>query len=217
MAMAITGNIMAAIAAITVSEPAIHHRSALLVGLIAGLVLLGLAVPRFGAALIALPPETAPDLQRATAWADDAARSDEVARLWWQQGDRPAALAATEAGLRLSPVQPNGWNRLARLRQAAGAPPADVWAALRGSLLSAAIVPSLMAERLALVLAVADGLSPADQALVRRQIRQTYVINPMILPDLVANPAHRPLVLSALAEIQPAEMAQFTRQHRRLP
>lgn len=217
MGMVITGNIMAAIAAITVSDGPANHRPALLVGLIAGLVLLGLAVPRFGAALVALPPETAPALQQATSWVGDTARSDELARLWLQQGDRSAALAATDGGLRLSPVQPNGWNRLAMLRQAAGAPPADVWAAARLSLLSAAIVPSLMAERLKLVLAVADGLSPADQALVRRQIRQTYVITPTILPDLLANPAHRPLVLSALAEIQPADMAQFTRQHRRLP
>jgi|GEM_PF-7109496 len=216
MVMVITGNITAAIAVITVTEPPANHRVALGLGLITGLVLLGLGVPRLIAALVAMP-ETAPALHQAVRWADDSGRSDELGRLSWQQGDRPAALAATEAGLRLSPVQPNGWNRLAVLRHAAGLPDSDVWAALRLSLLSAGIVPSLMGERLKLVLDVADGLSPADQALVRRQIRQTYVINPTILPDLIANPAHRPLVLAALAEIQPGEMAQFSRQHRRLP
>lgn len=113
-------------------------------------------------------------LLRAALLATDAAERQRLLR---------AAAAASEAGLREGPVHPAAWTRLAFIRRELGEPAAAA-AALRLSMLTGAVMPQVMADRLALGLDLLPYLDPEGLALLQRQIRLVNGIRPESLPAL---------------------------------
>lgn len=93
------------------------------------------------------------------------------------------AAAASEAGLRQTPAYPAAWTRLAFIRRELGEPVAAA-AALRLSLLTGAVMPQVMADRLGLGLELLPYLDPEGVALLQRQIRLVHDIRPESLPAL---------------------------------
>ncbi|OYQ37173.1 hypothetical protein CHU95_02160 [Niveispirillum lacus] len=98
------------------------------------------------------------------------------------------AAAASEAGLRQTPAYPAAWTRLAFIRRELGEPMAAA-AALRMSLLTGAVMPQVMVDRLGLGLDLLPYLDPEGVALLQRQIRLIKDIQPDSLPGLAVRSA----------------------------
>ncbi|HLN24482.1 MAG TPA: hypothetical protein VK558_10895 [Patescibacteria group bacterium] len=218
------------------------HAGVALVGAALGLSILALAVPRLTSAVIALdsrevlsslrdgqPIDAArqsaalADLERASAWVADGELALDRGYLLMQQADAAAdvqtraalrrqAIAATAAGLALSPSQPSAWARLAALRAAEndrqGA--AD---ALRLSMLTGAVAPALMASRLNLGLSLLPELDRDTTEQLRRQVRLTWAISPDIVGEMAQRPATGRFVVEALNTMSDSDVDRYVQLH----
>lgn len=228
--MAITASIMDATATITPTRR--RDRAGLVLAGLLGLVLLGAGGVSLGSAVTALParavlgdlragrPVADAEAQAAAAALDRAGRWQASAELAADRGllllrrDDAEAERATEAALRLGPVQPSAWARLAALRAARGEAEGAVQA-LRLSMLTGAVVPELTRSRIELGLALADRLDPATRALLVRQFRLAWVLDPAAASELLRRADAAPFMQEAMAAMDAADIAQFVRLHGR--
>ncbi len=206
-----------------------------------GLVLLGLAAPRVIAAALALPSRSVLwDLYSGVEVPVERIRAAEAALAaagrWSASGELEldrgflllraavrtpvdgaaplyeAAERATVDGLALAPGNPGAWLRLAWLRERRG-DMAGAVAALRMSFLTGSFEPVIMVDRLTLALRLRPYMDAEMEALLRRQIRQTWVIRPGPVMELGAQPETAALVAGALAELTGLEMERHVRMH----
>lgn len=125
-----------------------------------------------------------------------------------------AAMAATERGLSLGPVQPHAWASLAVLRERAGDPRGAV-AAMRMSMLSGAFEPRLILWRLAAAMRLRAAMDQEALALLRRQIRLAWIFAPDGLMKLGADLDGNALIRQALEELSEEEIARYLERSRR--
>lgn len=207
-----------------------------------GASLVALGLPRLFAALQSLdaravlwdaraghmpPPDrlaaAASDLDAAQRWAADAEAVSDRGFLLIQQAQAtppgPArtalldgAAAATEAGLAAAPAQPSAWARLAWLRVVRGDRTAAV-PALRLSLLTGPVAPTLMASRLQLGLDLLPLVDPDTRALLRRQVRLLWIVSPDTVAAMAQDTTTGGFVRNALDELSDGDMAAFLRVH----
>lgn len=221
------------------------HRSAAAAALVLGTALLGLAGPRLIAAGLSLdaravswdleetqaPPQpqrlaaAAAGLAAADDWVVDGQGRIDRSLLLLRQAEtvptgderdhlQAAAEASAVAGLAQSPGQPSAWARLARLRLARG-DHSGAAAAFRLSLLSGAVVPTVMTWRLELGLQLRPHLDPDTLALIERQIRLTWILQPDYVARLATRPGEAMLVRQALDALSQQEVQHYLRLHSR--
>lgn len=221
------------------------HPSAAVVALLLGVALLGLGVPRLIAAGLSQearavlwdleegkdPPKpqrlafAAADLAAAAGWVVEGQGLLDRSLLLLRQaeslsagGERQRLLDDAEAvaasALALAPGQPSAWARLARLRLGRG-DGTGAAAALRLSLLSGAVVPALMTWRLELGLRLRPYLDADTRALLDRQIRLTWILQPDHIARLATRPAEAAQVRHALDALSQQEVQHYLRLHRR--
>jgi len=206
--------------------------------------LLALGVPRLTGAVLALEPravlwavhegealpaarlaEAAEGLRRAVPWTGEGEQENDRGLLLLRQAEAtPAgpererlfaeAEKATEAGLARSPGHPSAWARLAALRHARG-DTAGAVAALRLSMLSGSVVPALMISRLEIAFRLMPALDAETAALVERQIRLAWVIDPEPFTAMLVRPEVADTVRRALADLSDEEIRSFLRLHAR--
>ncbi len=207
-----------------------------------GCLLLTLGAPRLVAALLSLESRTvvwdvyaeakvapatlagaAADIAAAAAWVRDGEQEGDRGLLLLQQATmtttaaertkmREAAEMAAISALAVAPGQPNVWSRLANSRERRGNREGAA-AALRMSMLSGSFSPALMAPRIELGLRLLPALDAETRALLKRQIRLTWVIKPDFVAELSNRPVTGSLVREALAELAEFDLAQFQRLH----
>lgn len=243
--MGITGNITGAMAAITANNPrrGVGHLGAVLAALGLGALLVALAAPRLPAAILARDADPvlgslyagaalSPDaleagiaaLAAAERWHDfppfTLRRGLLLARAAEGSGDpkaRAVAMGVLGKALAGGPGEPGAWLQLARLRAANGEG-AAARAALRQSILTGALVPPMMLNRLDTAFALLPGAGPDLRALLLRQIRLTWVLDPQALLARIADPRFGPevgpLIITALAELTPSETRHYRQRHR---
>ncbi|WP_156926982.1 hypothetical protein [Azospirillum halopraeferens] len=124
------------------------------------------------------------------------------------------AAATTEAAVAIGPVQPHGWAMLAVLRERAGNP-AGAADALRVSMLSGAIEPAIMLWRLNTGLRLLPYMDDDTVALLRRQVRLTWVLSPDRVAALPAEGVAGTLIRRALDDLSEEEIADYLRRHGR--
>lgn len=122
------------------------------------------------------------------------------------------ATEATRRALAAAPGQPSLWARLAYLHESQGGT-AEAVKALRLSMLSGAVVPPLMVSRIELGLRLLPALDQETLALLHRQIRLTWIIDPQFVTGLGTHPEFGSLVRTALADLSEEEMKQYLRHH----
>lgn len=125
-----------------------------------------------------------------------------------------AARDAIAHGLSLGPVQPYAWAVLAALRERTG-DRAGAVQALRLSMLSGAFEPDLMLWRIDMGLRLIDRMGVENEALLRGQVRKTWVLAPDKIAQLAETPKAGPFVRHALEELSDAEIADYVRRYGR--
>jgi len=124
------------------------------------------------------------------------------------------ATATVEAAVAAGPVQPHAWTMLAVLRERAGNP-AGAAEALRLSMLSGAVAPSMMVWRLETGLRLLPYMDEDTVSLLRRQVRLAWVLMPDRLAQVKAEGAAGALVRGALDELSEDDVADYLRLHGR--
>lgn len=163
------------------------------------------------------------DLVQANQWTREGGRDADRGLLILHQaqavpeGDTRQALlakaeAATVAGLAAAPGQPGVWARLAYLRKARGDGHGAV-AALRLSFLSGSFVPEIMVSRLQFALTLFPVMDSEMVALVRRQVRLTWVVAPDTVTALGARRDVGPMVQEALMELSEGDVSHYLQIH----
>lgn len=130
------------------------------------------------------------------------------APLLWQQ-----AGAATMQGLALNPGNTDAWARLAYLRLQMGDNPGAAQA-LRLSLLTAPVSPQIMPSRLRLGLALLDSLDEEQRALLSRQVRLLWVIQPSTLTWEPMDEKAQEFIVGSLNKLTQTDMDRFIRLHK---
>ncbi|WP_313412067.1 hypothetical protein [Rhodospirillum rubrum] len=123
-----------------------------------------------------------------------------------------SALAATERGLALAPANASAWARLAVLRVGAGDREGAA-AALRLSFLAGPVVPALTASRLDLAFALLPALDGETRALLDRQIRITWILEPARIARLAEDRRLGFLIGRALDGVSEEDMILYRRAH----
>jgi hypothetical protein len=198
--------------------------------LLVGMVTIGLAAPRFVAAVSAIPGDAVRfQLERqntvgdaslhllidnrrlALRWIEDPVYFRDIGAAgtvlsFRQQADDPARKAqlgeSEEAllnGLRLAPVDPYSWARLAYVRLQRGTDAKAVIAALHMSLLTGSYDPELTKFRLSLALPLWSQLAAEDRQAFMTQLRVLWRDAPEDVARMTANPRDYPIVIQALA------------------
>lgn len=122
-----------------------------------------------------------------------------------------AATVLVEQGLAQAPGNPSAWAQLARLRALRG-DRAGAGAALRLSMLSGAVTPSIMPSRLALGLYLLDGLDAETRNMLAGQVRLTWGINPDSFPGLSREPAGQAFIRQSLADLSDEAVRDYAQR-----
>jgi hypothetical protein len=214
--------------------------------LAAGLLLIGLAAPRFVAASLSLTARNplwdagrgkkptdaaldraASDIAHAQSWVPNGGQETDRSILLAMRAvragsaaDRTRLLRSSEAaaiaGLALSPAQPSGWARLAWLRARLGNP-AGAATALRLSLETGSVMPPITVDRLALGLSLLPHMDAATKAALAREVRQAWIMAPAAVNRLARNPANAVFIRDALADFSAGDIHAFVTLHRAPP
>ncbi|HYD31382.1 MAG TPA: hypothetical protein VEB64_11080 [Azospirillaceae bacterium] len=218
------------------------YRGAAAVAVVVGGLLLALGIPRLVAAVLALDARpvvwnvyggatvpgarltrAAADLAAAGRWVSDGEQDGDRSLLLLRaaeaattERERSELLSAAEqavaTALAAASGQPSEWVRLAHLRHRRG-DTAGAVAALRLSMLSGSFVPALMTSRVEFGLQLLPVLDREMVELLKRQIRQTWVIAPQFVSELGTRPEAGALVRDALAGLSEDEMNNYLRLH----
>lgn len=198
--------------------------------LLLGAFLVILAVPRFLAALVAIPGDTvqfgltrgqpvADDVLRllienrteALRWLDDPAYYRDIGTaatfLAFHRGfaDPSSTLLleksdmALRSSLRLAPVDPGAWARLAYAHQLLGAPASQVAADLRASLQTGSFDPGLLESRLRIAVALWSKFEADDRTALMEQFRVLWRHDAEALARISLNPTAYSVIIQALA------------------
>ncbi|HLO76449.1 MAG TPA: hypothetical protein VK196_08335 [Magnetospirillum sp.] len=128
-------------------------------------------------------------------------------------GAAAPAVAVDEAQLSRSPMHPGAWFALAQRRFAEGDAPSSR-AALRLSFLSGAVEPALMIPRLRLAFVLMPGMSADDKAILERQVRLTYILQPTRAVRLAAeSPVNGAVFDRVVAALNEADYQHIIRIH----
>ena len=211
------------------SKPILGEK--LVLGAIAVLAMgvLLVAMPRLIAGgLLALAPgvhsslayPSAEERPRTTLWLEAASDVAPLPDIAFHQAliarlDRDADEAqALERLLKVSPLRPDEWNRLARLRLSSN--PQQALQAWKVSVFSGRVYPPIMADRLEVGLQLSVLMSVDEQSILRDQIRLAYVLRPAHVQHMLArsaNKAFAPLVTEVVAGLSEADIAAMVRIH----
>ncbi|SIT18396.1 hypothetical protein SAMN05421779_11122 [Insolitispirillum peregrinum] len=121
---------------------------------------------------------------------------------------------ALERLLKVSPLRPDEWNRLARLRLSSN--PQQALQAWKVSVFSGRVYPPIMADRLEVGLQLSALMSADEQSILRDQIRLAYVLRPAHVQQMLARSANKgfaPLVTEVIAGLSEADIAAMVRIH----
>lgn len=155
-------------------------------------------------------------LDTARAWSPDPRLARDAAILNWRS-DPARAEAALNAALAGAPLQPDLWMWLARLRLERGET-AAAWQAVRLSMLSGAVAPTVMLDRLEMALRLRPLMTADDRALLRRQVRLTYILHPMAVRQRMAADAEAAELLRGVVdEFGDTEINHLISIHAHLP
>ncbi len=122
-----------------------------------------------------------------------------------------AATLQMERGLARAPGNPSAWAQLAHIRALRG-DRAGAVAALRLSMLTGTVTPSIMPSRLALGLYLLDGLDAETRHLLAGQVRLTWGISPDRFAELSRDPAGQAFIRQALADLSEAAVSDYARR-----
>lgn len=132
--------------------------------------------------------------------------------------DRSAAISAfefaadaTEDGLRLAPVDPASWLRLATIRLNVDADPEASLTALRAAVLAAPYDPRRTKIRVRLVLRLWPLLDAPDRVLMQPLFRQLWADDPGALTRLALDERNFLIALAMLDDTESAEMLKERR------
>lgn len=105
---------------------------------------------------------------------------------------------ALRSSLRLAPVDPGAWARLAYVHQLLGAPASQVTADLRASLQTGSFDPGLLGSRLRIAVALWSELEADDRSTVMEQIRVLWRHDTDALARISLNPTAYSVIIQAL-------------------
>lgn len=126
-----------------------------------------------------------------------------------QQRLLDAAAARIEQGLTMAPGNPSAWAQLAHIQTSRGD---RAGAALRLSMLTGAVTPSIMPSRLALGLYLLEGLDAETRTLLAGQVRLTWGINPDSFSGLSREPAEQAFIRQSLADLSDAAVSDYAKR-----
>jgi hypothetical protein len=202
---------------------------------LAGLLTIVLAIPRFVAAVSAIPGDAVrfelsaqnsvgdaslelliDNRRLALQWVEDPSYLRDIGtaatllsfRLQAADPSRNARLEESEEalldGLRLAPVDPYSWTRLAYVRLQRGTDAKAVIVALRMSLLTGRYDPELTKFRLSLALPLWSLLAAEDRRVFMAQLRILWRDAPPDVAQLAADPPAYAIVIQALSAVPSA-------------
>lgn len=116
-----------------------------------------------------------------------------------------------EQGLALAPGNPSAWAQLAQIRALRG-DRTGAGAALRLSMLTGAVTPSIMSSRLALGLYLLEELDTETRTLLAGQVRLTWGIHPDHLPALSREPAGQAFIRQSLADLSDEAVSDYAKR-----
>jgi hypothetical protein len=122
-----------------------------------------------------------------------------------------AAAADVEQGLRQAPGNPSAWTQLARIRALRGDKQGAA-SALRLSMLTGAVTPSIMPSRLALGLYLLDVLDMETRDMLAGQVRLTWSINPDSFRTLSDTATGQAFIRQALASLSDDAVADYAKR-----
>lgn len=128
-----------------------------------------------------------------------------------QQRLLDAAALRIEQGLAQAPGNPSAWAQLAHIRARRG-DRAGAGAALRLSMLTGAVTPSIMPSRLALGLYLLDGLDTETRTLLAGQVRLTWGIHPDSFAGLSHEPAGQAFIRRSLADLSDEAVSDYAKR-----
>lgn len=109
---------------------------------------------------------------------------------WLTDVEKKSLLARIEIaiidGLKLSPIDPYSWYRLARIRQIEGFPSEDIIKAIEMSIFTQRMAPDLFIQRISLLLSFKTDLNESLYAMLLAQIRLAWQFKRHDLVALVA-------------------------------